>query len=506
MAATANKHHPRRSAKLAGTLSVLMAVGFASSAQALDWNFEPGVGASATYTDNVDQSPDNEESALILTASPGFTLQSKGSRRVEATVSYNLSAVARFGGGDDNDLNHNLNATGYAELVEDFFFIDASARVSQELISLLGSPADATINSSNRATTGSWDISPYIKQRFGNFADFQARYSTGGTLFENNVLSDLYSNTFSASLTSGSRFDKLNWGLDYSFRDVSERDSGGIDGSHTYEVANLSLAYALTRKFRLIGNVGHEWINYQEPSAVDLDHSNWSAGFAWTPSRRTSLEATMGQRFFGDTYSLSASYRAREAVFTASYTEDVNDISQTTLTEGTTYLWVCGGSFVETLFNIAPAPGCILVGTRDALIPSLAEGLFVSKTLSAGLSWGIRKVTYSINVFDITRIYLLQNDAEDRSQGINASVSYRLSPLTNLYGNLGLTRTEDPASLSGLGFDRKDDLYSFIVGVNHEFGRDLSGALTYRYYQRNSNDPTAEYSENNITASVNMRF
>ena len=485
-----------------------MAMAFAMPAHAIDWRFEPSVGAFATYTDNVNQSADNEEDAIILGVTPGFTLQSQGSRRVEATVSYYLSGVARFGGDDDNDLNHNLNATGYAELIEDFLFIDGAARVSQQLISLLGSPADADINDSNRATTASYSISPYIKKRFGTFADAEARYTLNGTLIENDAASDLLTNTFNASLNSGSRFNTLSWGLAYSYRDVSDEDSGTGDASYAYERTDLSLGYALTRKFRLIGNLGYESIEYESAaaSANDRDDTIWSAGIAWAPSRRTSLEATMGERFFGNTYSLQASYRARESVWTASYVEDVNDISQVTLTEGTTYIWNCNGSFVETAFNIAPQPGCTLVGTRDGLIPSLADGLYVSKTLRAGMTWGIRKVSYGVNIFDVTRIYLLQNDAEDHSQGVNASVNYRMDPRTNLYGSVDWTRTEDPATLSGIGIDRDDDLYSFNVGVSHQFGTDLTGALTYRHYRRDSNDPTAEYTENNLTASVNMRF
>jgi hypothetical protein len=30
--------------------------------------------------------------------------------------------------------------------------------------------------------------------------------------------------------------------------------------------------------------------------------------------------------------------------------------------------------------------------------------------------------------------------------------------------------------------------------------------LTYRYTRRNSNDPLAEYTENNLTASANLSF
>jgi hypothetical protein len=549
MAATANKPHRRRRAKRVGAVSAMMAVGFVSSAPALDWRFEPSVGAAATYTDNVNQRPDDKESVLILSVTPGFTLQSEGSRQVEATMSYYLTGVTRFGGGDDNDLYHNLNARGHAELAEDFLFIDAGARVSQELISLLGSPADATTNSSNRATVGSFSFSPYIEKRFGTFADAEARYTLSGDFIGDNAASDLLSNELRASLNSGSRFNDLSWGLDYSYRDVADKDETstqgttylwvcgssfvqtaspvapapgcilvgsqagltpglGGDTSYVYERANLSLGYALTRKFRLIGNVGNEWITYDNAVAAanNRDDSLWSAGFSWSPSRRTNLEATFGERFFGDTYSLSASYRARTSTWNVSYVEDVNDISQATLTEGTTYLWVCDGKFVDTVFPIAPGPDCALAGSQAGLIPSLADGLYVSKAFRAGVNWGIRKVTYSINAFDVTRVYLLQNNAEDHNQGISAAVSYRFDPITSIYGNLQLEWTEDPAILSGLTFGREDELLTFTLGVNHQFGRDLTGALTYRYYQRDSNDPTAEYTENNLTASVNWRF
>lgn len=485
-----------------------MAVLFSAPAQAIEWRVEPSVGASVTYSDNANQSKDDPEDQISLSVTPGVIVRSEGSRRVKATLQYYMQGVARFGSDNDNDLYHNLNATGNAELVEDFLFVDANARISQELISLLDSPADVAVNDSNRATTGSYSISPYVRQRFGTFADGEARYTLSGALFDDDAFSDLLTNQFNASLNSGTRFDNLSWGLGYSYRDVSDRGGGAGDTSYTYERADLSLGYGLTRKFRLIGNVGHEWIEYDSALAAanNRDDSIWSAGFAWTPSRRTSLEATLGQRFFGDTYSFLASYRARESAWTASYVQDVSDISRATLTEGTTYVWLCDGSFIETPFPIEPAPGCTLASTRAGLIPSLADGLYVSKAFRAGVNWGIRKTSYAINAFDIRRTYLLQDNEEDHSQGISGSVNYRLSVFTNLYSSLNWTQNEDPAALSGLGFDRKDDLYTFIAGINHRFSSDLTGALTYRHYRRDSNDPSSEYSENNLTASVNMRF
>jgi uncharacterized protein (PEP-CTERM system associated) len=485
-----------------------MAALFAAPAHAIEWRVEPSLGASATYSDNANQSENDPQDQLSLSVTPGVTLRSEGSRRLQATLQYFMNGVARFGDDESQDLYHNLNATAKAELAEDFLFLDASARVSQELISLLGSPADVGVNDSNRATQGSYSISPYIQRRFGSFAELNARYTLSGVLFSDNASSDLLTNTFAASLNSGTRFDDLSWGLAYSLRNVSDRDTGVDDTSYTYERADLSLGYALTRKFRLIGNVGHEWLEYDDPLAAanNRDDSLWSAGFAWAPSRRSSIEATAGERFFGNTYSLSAQHRTRVSVWSASYVEDVNDISQVTLVEGTVYLYLCDGNFVLTPFPIPPEPGCVLVGSTPGLIPSLANGLYVGKTMRAGVSWGIRKVTYSVNAFDVRRAYLLQNDAEDRSSGLSGTVNYRMDALTNLFANLSYTRNEDPAALNNLGFDREDDLYSLGVGVNHRFAEDLTGALTYRHYRRDSNDPTAEYSENNITASVNMRF
>lgn len=491
----------------------MTALAFAAPVHAVNWLFDANLGASATYTDNVNQRSTNAEDALILRVSPGFTLSTQGSRRLNATIQYSLDGVARFGGRDDTDIFHRLNARGTAELVEDFFFIDAAARVSQELISLSGSPADATINPDNRTTTGSYSISPYITQRFGDFADFQARYTTGGALFSDSSINDLISNTFSASLVSGSRFSKLNWGLNYDYRIVADRDSGDTDTSYTYDRLNLSLGYGLTRQFRLIGNVGQERIRYEAATATDIDDTFWNAGFSWNPSRRTSLQATAGERFFGSTYDVSASYRARASSWRVSYTEDVNDISRATLREGTIYLFLCPGPnpgdppvFVESPFLISPAPECVFLGSQSGLIPSLANGLFVSKTFRAGVNWGVRKVSYSLNAFDIRRTYLLEEDAEDRSQGVNFGVNYRMDPLTSVFSRLALTWNTDPATLSGLTSDRDDELLTFTLGANRRFGRDLTGALTYRYTQRDSNDPTAEFTENNITATVNMGF
>jgi uncharacterized protein (PEP-CTERM system associated) len=482
-----------------------MAVLFASPASALDWRLTPSLGAAATLTDNVNQSATDPQSSLILSVTPRFTLQSEGSRRVQAQMSYGLTGVTRLGEDQSNDLFSRLTATGKAELMEDFLFVDASAGISQQLLSLFGSQADAEINNSNRAAAGTFSISPYIQKRFGNFAEGLARYSLSGGIFGDNAAGNSAAanslrDSFSASLNSGTRFDTLTWGLNYSY---SHANNKGIQNS-TFESASVTAGYALSRKFRVFGTLGQEWNDYF--SNTETDGSSWSAGFGWAPSRRTSIEASMGERFFGSTYSLSASHRTRTSTWTASYSEGLNDITSQVLNGTPVYTFLCPGAspgdppqFVDSEFSSPPDPGCFLLPGASGLTTSLVNGVFVSKTFNAGVHWGISKLTYSVNVYDVRRDYQAVA-TQDSSLGVTGSVSYRMTPLTSLNGAMSFTRNEQSAPA------RNDDTYGLNLGLNHQFGAKTSGAMTYFYQRRDSNIASSDYGTNSIRASISMGF
>lgn len=528
MAATVNKRGPRdanpswqRQALFAGVLSCFMAMACALPAYAVEWRFEPSVAASAIYTDNVNQSENNPEDALILSVTPGFNLNSHGSRRVQASMNYSLTGVSRFSEDNSTDLFHNLGAVGKAELIEDFLFLDGTARISQELLSLTGSPADATTNNSNRATVGVYSLSPYIQKRFGTFATGQARYSTGGAIFGDNSGSDSVSNAFTAGLSSGPQFNDLSWGLNYSLRQL---DSNSTGGNSTFETASATLGYALTRKFRVFGTYGQEWNEFLNASGAD--GSYYSVGFGWAPSRRTSIEASIGERYFGRTYSLSANHKMRATNIQVSYSEDVSDISQQLLRDSGRIFWVCGGRLIETLdFNqpsgqattcTGPFTGAqVALGLNSLGVPLsdliaagfvdqvLANGIYVIKTFNVGVSWSRSRLGLGLAVFDTKRIYQSVPGTEDHTQGVSSTVSYRLSPHTSANGSVSLSRN---STVSPVNPSRQDDLATLSLGINHRFDKDLSGALTYRYQQRNSDALNSDFNENSLTATANMRF
>jgi uncharacterized protein (PEP-CTERM system associated) len=70
---------------------------------------------------------------------------------------------------------------------------------------------------------------------------------------------------------------------------------------------------------------------------------------------------------------------------------------------------------------------------------------------------------------------------------------------------LSLTRNTADASVTGTTA-RDDDIWRLSLGLNHEFAEDLSGALTFRHTQRDSNVANANFEENRLMATVNVRF
>jgi uncharacterized protein (PEP-CTERM system associated) len=529
MAVTANKRRRRgapvaqdKRISLAGACSALMALAFVPAAHAIDWRFEPTLNASSTYTDNVKQSSSNTQDALILTATPGFTLRSEGSRRLQASLQYGLTGVKRFGGDQSDNFYHNLNGIGKAELVKDFLFVDGNAHISQQLISLLGSPADATTNNSNRTTVGTYSVSPYIQQRLGTFAFAQARYTASGAIFQNNVASNANSNSFAASLNSGTRFTDLSWGLNYSLRKLQTNSTANNTNNTdvTFESASATAGYALTRQFRVFGTVGHDSNDYF--SSTGTSGSFYSAGFGWSPTRRTSVEASAGERYFGRTFSLAANHRTRLTRWRVRYSEDVSDISQQFLEQSSRIFWVCGGSLEEAQNDPGGCVGPISAGelalyysnygvsTADLIAAGLlniatTNGIFIIKSLNAGVSWDVGKLGFGLSAQDTKRLYQALGDAQDHVQAVTGNVSYRLSAATTANSTLSLTRTSLDSSLTN-GVARQDDLLSLSLGLNRRFSDRLYSALTFRHTQRSSNVANADYDENSLTASVNMRF
>jgi uncharacterized protein (PEP-CTERM system associated) len=260
----------------------------------------------------------------------------------------------------------------------------------------------------------------------------------------------------------------------------------------------------------VFGSLGYDKDDFATNSQIS--GRSWTAGLGWSPTRLTSMDASIGDSYFGRTYGLDFNHRTRNSAWTASYKEGTSDISQLLLNTIPLLEWACDGgvlAFTSTILPPANQTNCVpfnIAGTGAVPI-GIANGIFISKTLRGGVVWSRGLNTLGLNIFDVQRIYeQVTGLPQDETRGFTANHGYRLDPRTTLNSSLGYTNNLVPAGLSSLTIDRDDKIYVASIGVTRQFQPKLSGSLTYRYTTRHSNDSTTDFNENNLTALVNMTF
>ena len=284
-----------------------------------EWVFIPRMVTSLIFTDNVALAPKgapDKESDVIIRLTPGF-YSKISSRRFNSEIDYQLNNIIYVKNSERNRSLHNLDARNTLELYENHFFVDGNVRMQQQNENILGRQGDDINITGNLRNIRLYSVSPYLRERFGNFATTELRFarvltdSDASRTFFNSQAS-----TYNASLISGPDFRTLEWGLNYS-KQVIDFDLRTDTVRLETEIANVK--YNFTRRFALTGTGGYEnntfgvagsgIANTFSAAGSRPKGIRWSAGFVWLPTPRTSLEGSVGQRFFGDTYAFDLNHR-----------------------------------------------------------------------------------------------------------------------------------------------------------------------------------------------------
>lgn len=309
--------------------SVTGVSGCVSQANAAEWDIQPRLRVSETYTDNVRLGGfggfggfgGRGGSEFITQINPGIGITGEG-RRFSTNINYTLNNLI-FAKNERLLTRHQLNAVGTAEIIKNHFFVDGNAAISQQNASLLGPQAfDNAALTGNLRDIRRWSVSPYARHRFKNLASGEVRYVHGEV---SSNARNFFSNTSDAaifSLNSGSAFRTFGWGVDYSRTEISRERSGVSLGAIELERIGGTLKYIVTSQFSLIGTGGYERNSFLSIRGSPSSHF-WTAGFSWAPTTRTSISGSGGQRFFGNTYAGSLDHRTRRTVWNLSYVEDI---------------------------------------------------------------------------------------------------------------------------------------------------------------------------------------
>lgn len=498
-----------------------------------DWKFTRGITLSERYSDNVDlDATGQEQSDWITEITPRLSLRREGAR-LKANVDYSLQGLVYANDSERSTLNHNLNGRANAELLEEWFYLDASARVAQVLDTLSGGAGQGDgVGIGNTSTVAAYSLSPYLKHRFGSAATVEARLARDEVLVGQSGISDSATTRFKLSAVSGTYFFPLSWSANY-----TKEDTGNSVGADTgSERANANARYQLSRKFGLLAQASMEKNDFTGASTKVRDYSYYGFGGYYTPSRhlsldalynysddgnflsgsvtlnptlRTTINATTTQRAFGRSYAFSLSHRTRKSNWSLRYQDEYATSQQQFLTHvnhGNRYLCAnperTEAHYEDLPLGVLPSDpdNCLLLGVLGHNELNQLNQTYLSKNLIGTVSYSLRRNTWLLSLYDNQREFQGLGGGGDSTRGLRASWS--LKPAAHMTYTLTGAMSRVESTLDG----REDDLWSLSLAATRQFQPKVTGSLELRHQTRDSNLANEDYSENSLAARLNMTF
>lgn len=479
-----------------GVISV-SGLAFGTVAQAGNWTITPSLSVTETFTDNSGLKTDNDDrnSDFLTQVSPGLSVNGAGGR-TSLNLNYAFNQNYYHRGTQQDEYNNQLAAVGQAELLKRVFFVDGQAAILQ----IVEDGTQATANSPagqnvNRTETRSYNLSPFIRQHFGQWLEAEPRYTFNQTTTESNNVQDTITQTGTITVNGGRRFAIFPWSVVASERRTQYDGGRATDKDHRVDG---TFSYVLDRRLTLTGGVGWEYI--EDPGLVEEPKGiTWSGGFTARPSSRTSLQFSYGDRF-GDR-NISASVNHRLSVRTsvsASYTESIQT-SQSLIAQQVTSL-----TTDPTTPGAVPIPFTTPGGDPLFAFPDtqlgLTESTFRQKIFRLGFNGTRRRNSFNGGGFWEER-KTESTDITEKAIGGNVAVSRRLNPRLN--GSVGISvRMTDFGTPNG----REEIDYGGSTSLSYQVRNDIQARLTYNLTLTKVNNAPDDLMENSVSLGLTKSF
>ncbi|MGW8389861.1 TIGR03016 family PEP-CTERM system-associated outer membrane protein [Pseudoduganella sp. HUAS MS19] len=493
------------------------------------WDFTPTAAARATYSDNVTlQAGDRAHSGFVLQLTPGFHLLNR-SQRFDFSIDYALNLYEYSGGRRSGAQRHSqdLNSRLKARLVEDLLYLDAQAGIRQQATSAFGPlQADNDYARSNRNEVRSYRVSPYLVHRFGAFANGELRYAHDAVSTDHTGMRNSEGNTISGRLSSGPTFRRFGWDASL-MRAVIDEELPVAGGGHreqttSSKAANLNLRYAASPQLNLGLFGGYDDYDYSGLGGAQSGAA-YGANVQWTPTARTSLQASAGHRFYGPSYSLALQHRSRGTVWNIVYSDAVSSTrSQFLLPQA-----ISTAAMLDNLFRAQIPDPLMRAAAVQAYIqaaglpPSLATSVnFLSnryslqKQLNASVAWQLARTTSTFSVFKNRREMLSSQQVDsallgssllslnDNTEQVGAMASLSYRPGAQTVASL-IANAMNVKSLSDARSSNHRDLR---FNLSRHYSSRTTGAVELRRVRGSSGVGGARYTENAVSATLSTKF
>lgn len=471
---------------------VLLLLLLPAGAWAGDWKFTPQITVNERFSDNVSLSTTSPESSFMTEIAPGFKLSRKGGRG-SLVVDYGLQGLLYTHDSSVNSFNNQLAATLKSELVEESFFVDANARVSQQNTSLTGATGTSNYNiTGNSSEVRAVSLTPSWRARFGSQAQLDARWQFTYSDSANGALANTAGSTLVISLKSGAAVNRFPWSLTYSL----QSNNGSASADRNSSVTG-SLGYIISPKTRLTLSMGKDSNNGTTAAFNQAGGAFWNLGLNWNPFTRTSLGVTVGHRFSGNSYGVDFSHRTRKTTWSLIYSEDISQLYDQVSGSD---VYLCNGTQVSVPAGSLPdstsCPVPLLIN-RFAGPTQLINDTTLSKSLSGAATYQSGKSTLSLSL-NSSRRQQLSSGVSDDNRGISAIWSMKLNP--RLTSTLSMTSSQ--ANTVG----SQSDEWTMFWMLSRQLTQKTTGSVEVRRVERDSGSTSGAYKENSVSARVNMSF
>jgi uncharacterized protein (PEP-CTERM system associated) len=448
--------HERFRRRSAGIVAAATVMAYMPSYAA---EFGAQLGLSANYIDNVLQVPQDAQKVddVATVISPVLTFAQENNRAT-TSVKYDLQAVYFADRSDLNETSQQLDANSDIRVVTDFLNLALRANMWQQLVDPAQQLNYENLFSTRNLLDGtSGSAEPLFNHVFGPVR-VQARYRYGFVQYsggQDTLVAEDNARDQDARFEIGSPdlAARFTWDAKY----TSERSKYDISAPYSYDLAALGVELQIASGLRLLAAGGSETDVSVNPSAGGLDSGFWRAGFRWEPDRNNLVEATLGERFFGNSYSARIEHRAKYVDLRLSYSEEPTTEARRQITQ------------------FADAPN----GAASSDVPNIPEvtrlttDAYLNKAGDAELKLSLRRTTLDVRAFSFKREYLALGQTED---GHGGSLTLR----RNLSARSILELLAWAEKVNLLDGNDSDDLL-LRLGLYHQFSRALRGRLEYVY-------------------------
>jgi uncharacterized protein (PEP-CTERM system associated) len=442
-----------------------------------DWKIVPRVSGEELYTDNVNLSQQDKQSDFITIIRPGISIEREGAARSHLSLDYSLDFTRYLRDTQRKSTRQYLQAEAGAEVIEDIFFVDGEASITQQSIVNTGAESGTAItDNSNRTEVVSTSVNPNIRHHFRNWADSRFDYVLSHVQVADESIDTTTTQRYGTVLSSGREFSLLRWTAETRTQTTEHSNSNREDERR---LAQLTMQYTDRLIFQPIASVGFEQIKDNTLTSPP-DGLIWSLGGLFQPGPRTRIEATHGQRYGDPNTSLDASYDlSARTTIKATYSqvlETSQSLSLSELTSPTSNLSQANSGF------------------------SLTNSAFLQTDFTTSVD-----IDHERNDYRFEYRWSERKTDSDGSvntvQSLNALWTREMTRAMNGRVNLGYRTTD-----FGPTQNRQDDLITYGVSVDYRLQTDLRAGLGYTGTRKISTSSGSSYTENSISFTLTAQF